>query len=119
MPHHTGEDAAIDAEVEEIRGMNITKGSRGGYERAAAHIILFFFVSAVNLINPIFLLSPPPLREPTVVNIMRFFRMPPDKRTSASAPILLDQLQAKDFMRFSFCNELHMAVAARRATPQD
>ena len=54
MPHHTGDDAAIDAEVEEIRGMNITNGSRGGYERAAAHIILFFFVSAVNLINPIF-----------------------------------------------------------------
>ena len=57
MPRHTGDTAAIDAEVEEIRGMNITKGSRGGYERASARIFLFLFDSAVNLINPIFLLT--------------------------------------------------------------
>ena len=98
MPHNIEDMDAINAEVAEIHELNITPGSRSGYERSAARLILFFFVTSINLISPIFLLAPPPLNEPTLENVIRFFKMPSKQRNPSTAHLLLDMLESEDIM---------------------
>ena len=94
------DDAEIDLEITEIRTMNIEKSSRASYERSASKFILFLFASAIALISPIFWLAPPPLCNPTLENVRRFFAIPYEQRNIHTAPVCPEFLTAKDFMRF-------------------
>ena len=93
-------DAEIEREIAEIREQNIGTGSRKSYGKSAARFILFLFAGSINMISPIFHSAPPPLCYPTEENVGRFFKLPYEERIEIMAPIRLDTLTAKDFMRF-------------------
>lgn len=93
-------DAEIEAEIAEIRNHNITKGSRKNYEKSVAKFVAFLFLTNIQLVNPAFFYSPPPLCEPTEENVRRYFARNYEERVEATAPLVLSGITAKDFMRF-------------------
>ena len=108
-------DAEIEAEIAEIRNHNITKGSRKNYEKSVAKFVAFLFLTNIQLVNPAFFYSPPPLCEPTEENVRRYFARNYEERVEATAPLVLSGITAKDFMRF--CVSLRKKVSALLKKP--